>query len=81
MKINSEVLLAVARYYINRGLAKERGWDKQADLDNISALADKSKLGYSSTSGTFFFKKGKNTLVITEMSFPNTMTLEEWKKI
>lgn len=71
MRLSQKLLLAIAKYYINRNLQKKRKWDKEADLREIDEAA--SKLGYSAIAGTFFFRKGKKTFKMDEESFPNTV--------
>ena len=60
MKLNAQILLAIARYYSHREQAKHtEKWDKQADLDNIAAVAAKFGWTFEACAGTFWFSRTK----------------------
>jgi hypothetical protein len=83
MKLPKPLLLAIARYYINRsnqskvvhsGAGYEvretvkGSWDKESDLDFIKSKCPED-ISYYSIAGTFFFSKGKNKLEINDGTF------------
>ncbi len=97
MKLNREILLAVAAYYMGRFLQKASmariasrdlaiavggnnmtpvkeepyKWDKDACLQAIDKACTKANIGWSATSGHFWFSKGKKTRQMDEKSWPN----------
>lgn len=79
-RMNKNILLAVAAYYIHRDNARPPGlldvrpryeWDKKKDLDFISALCTKAGFGFEACAGTFWFKKNGRSYQMNERSWPN----------
>lgn len=83
MKLPNKLLLAIARYYINRSSHDKTvysgtgyklvetaasKWDKEADLDFIDKNCPEG-ISHSAISGTFWFSKGKKRIEINESNF------------
>lgn len=71
MKLPNKLLLAIARYYINRSSqyrSSENKWNKEADLDFIDNNCPEG-ISYSAIAGTFWFSRGKKTIKIDESNF------------
>ncbi len=83
MKLPNKLLLAIARYYINRSNQYEvahngngykimerskRSWNKDVDLDFIEKNCPEG-MSYSAIAGTFWFSRGKKTIKIDESNF------------
>lgn len=77
-RMNLQILLATAAYYIHRANAQPREgrldtpkWNKEADLDAIDALCVKAKFGFEASGGTFWFKKNGRVFEMNQSSWPN----------
>lgn len=83
MKLPKSLLLAIARYYINRSNQYKTvhsgsgyevretlkdAWNKESDLEFIKSKCPED-ISYYAIAGTFFFSKGKDKLEINSGNF------------
>ncbi len=74
MNPSQRLLNAIQTYYFNRSRQKDVKWDKEGDLDTISAACPKG-YAFEACTGTFWFKRYTKTRIVeyemNENTFPN----------
>lgn len=70
MRLNKNILLACANYYIGRARQETVPWNKGACLEEINGLCQKANIHFVGVAGTFFFSQGENVFTMSLESFP-----------